>query len=131
MRLTGKPSQCGVRRTYWAAVAVLVLSVHHVIRSGEFPPNQLVKQVIESWDETELSQHLVDLQGDNTAVSKMHKSLCLQPERGRGQAVSQYLVSLPAHQKDTQHIENFHFIHDLMDDLHRLGQSMSERTGGH
>lgn len=51
------------RRSYRAAVAVLVLSVHHVIRGGELPPNQLVKQVVESWDETELGQHLVDLQG--------------------------------------------------------------------
>lgn len=76
MRLTGKPSECGVRRSYWAAVAVLVLSVHHVVRSSEFPPNQLVEQVVESWDETELSQHLVHLQGGNTAVSKRHNSLC-------------------------------------------------------
>lgn len=41
-----------------------------------------------------------------------------------------YLVPLSAHKKDTEHIQHFHFIHDLMDDLHRLGQSMSQRACG-
>lgn len=62
---TPNDSGGGVRCSYWAAVAVLILSVHHVVRSGEFPPDQFVKQVVESWDESELGQHLVDLQGDN------------------------------------------------------------------
>lgn len=62
-------------------------------------------------------------------VRKTRGSLPLQTERGR--TVSEYLVPLAAHQKDTQHIENFQFIHDLMDNLHGLGQPVSKGTGGH
>lgn len=47
--------------SYRAAVTVLILAVHHMSGSSIFPPYQLVKKVIESWYETELSQHLMDL----------------------------------------------------------------------
>lgn len=59
--------QYWVNCSYWTTVAVLVLPMHHMIWSSVFPPDQLVKQVIESWDETKLSQHLVDLCRDSTS----------------------------------------------------------------
>ncbi len=43
---------------------------------------------------------------------------------------SHYLISLSAHKQHTQHIENLHFVHDLVYDLHRLGQPVSEWTRG-
>lgn len=41
----------------------------------------------------------------------------------------EYLIPLTAHQKNTEHIQYFYFIHNLMDNLHGLGQSMSQRAG--
>lgn len=52
-----------VKGSYRTTVAVLILAVHHMIGSGVFPPDQLVEQIVEPWDEPELGQHLVDLQG--------------------------------------------------------------------
>ena len=46
---------------YRAAVTVLVLAMHHVVGGGVLPPDELVKQVVESRNETELSEHLVHL----------------------------------------------------------------------
>lgn len=37
--------------------------MHNVIRNCIFPPDELVEQVVEPWDETKLSQHLVNLRG--------------------------------------------------------------------
>lgn len=42
-----------------------------------------------------------------------------------------YLVPLAAYEEHTEHIENLHLVHDLMDDLHGLGQTVPQRAGGH
>ena len=38
--------------------------MHHVVGGGVLPPDELVKQVVESWNETELCKHLVNLMTD-------------------------------------------------------------------
>lgn len=48
--------------SYWTTVTVFILAVHHMIGCRVFPPDEFVKQVIETRDEAELSQHFVDLQ---------------------------------------------------------------------
>lgn len=62
---------------------------------------------------------------------KLHSS-CTQYSSKRSMFLdpSKYLVPLSAHEKHTQHVKHLHFVHDLMNDFHGLGQSVSERAGG-
>lgn len=91
---------------------------------------------VPGWDGTQPAS-CGPVQTRNTELSEIYSSTLLRwrrvylkiPKSEETSAVK-YLVPLSAHKKDTQHIEHLHLIHDLMDDLHGLGQSVSQRAGG-
>lgn len=88
-----------VRCSYRATVAVLVLAVHHVVRGGVLPPDELVKQVVESWDEPKLGQHLVDLRWQRARKQKtlLNNDTPAEIRREKNTTPTRYLVPLSAH----------------------------------
>lgn len=48
-------------KAHRTAITVFILSMNHVIRGGEFPPDELVEKVIESRNQTKLCQHFMHL----------------------------------------------------------------------
>lgn len=47
--------------THWTAVAVLVVPMEYQSGCRVLPPYQLVKKIIQSWDQFKLSNHFMDL----------------------------------------------------------------------